>query len=133
MQRVGPYNNAGGREESIMHKFCDNCGGRGHIAATCSTPPNCNCCGSYGHIKAECTKTDRVCDLCGKIGHLSMKCRMQHANSSMSDMYMRGKRLGKKACFCCGSLEHAKVDCPSKDKECRRCGMIGHLAVTCEN
>ena len=53
------------------------------------------------------------CDNCCKLGHLYSVC------PSLPQ------------CHVCGSVRHAKKDCPKKHERCSACGKIGHLKVVC--
>ncbi|XP_073446023.1 uncharacterized protein [Dendrobates tinctorius] len=50
---------------------CFKCGGKGHLANTC-TVVKCSLCGAIGHVAADCR--DFRCNLCGKMGHSHRDC-----------------------------------------------------------
>jgi len=126
-------------DPDMSRKVCNNCGGRGHIARDCASPEQYNCCGSTEHKKADCDKLDKTCDVCWKRGHLRAKCQLvTKGKGSGGGSKGKGKSSwdggysGGKQCYCCGSTQHEKWECPSKDKACDHCGRMGHLKAMCD-
>lgn len=123
--------------------ICDNCMGRGHIFHNCGEALSCFACGETTHEKAACPVlvSGMLCTYCGKAGHSEARCKT-HAmaqwrndiaqNSAAATMTGEGGELiAEKRCYCCGSTEHEKIDCPAKAESCDKCGMQGHLKATC--
>ena len=39
----------------------------------------------------------------------------------------------KEACGYCGRSKHPRADCPAKEKECNKCGKVGHFGNVCRS
>ena len=55
----------------------------------------------------------------------------KRCNNCGSPDHLAGQCPEPPQCHCCGSTAHSVADCPHKEKTCKLCGKVGHLAAKC--
>lgn len=128
--------------DDLVYCFC--CGGRGHMASTCSkstcehcgakeqhasyacpTYRKCRFCRQRGHDATECSnpvnKSNRdPCDICQKSGHVEQECPRLWSTSLEPDPDDKVRKIHDskmtRACYKCGDNYHWGDDCPERDR-----------------
>jgi len=90
----------------------------------------CFACGG-DHQKAQCPNLGKTCDICGKTGHLKAMCEQSKGGKGAMAPEAAQAGKGGAQCYCCGSFDHQKFNCPFKSSTCGICGKYGHTAETC--
>lgn len=128
--------------EDLVHCLC--CGGRGHMASTCSEGTcehcgakeshapyacpiyrKCRLCRQRGHDPSECTNPastsdSDLCDICQEAGHVEEQCPRLWSTSLKPDPTDKIRKIPDKkmirACYSCGSNYHWGDDCQYSDR-----------------
>ena len=103
-------------EEGNLNVKCKRCGGSGHLARNCPSPPPCYQCFQIGHKAANCpqndfflNKTNRVHD--GLIQLQPFKLKVLQETSSK-----RSQANTPKFCHFCEKEGHGIRECPDIEK-----------------
>ena len=144
-----------------LKESCRLCGQVGHMQSRClnaarvaaqttaqpeSALGHCFVCGSTAHRKAACPHANKTCSVCNEVGHLRSVCpkAQMPAGARAGVVAAVGRPVlpsvnndapistaVPKACFACGSVAHARKNCPHKAQICELCGKQGHFAALC--